>query len=237
MTALSRAQDPNPTAPPKSAHGWRPSWTVALAAPAAVLPAAVASRPLFPPGMALAGALVAVAACGVAAVTDFRCGKIFNWCTYSAAAWAVILATVGAAAPDAATALGTLTPAECLVGLFGCLGVMFVLQDLAGGGMGDVKLGAAIGGLVGLSQGLTTILLSFALAGVAVLAWCVVLHGPWATAVAFLKAYARWFLPESVRPALRPDEVALLHRKIRLGPFFALGAALTLLSPQTVIVF
>ena len=65
----------------------------------------------------------------------------------------------------------------------------------------------------------------------AVLAWCVFLWGPRTTASAFLKSYARWFLPESARPGLRPAEEELLRRKVRLGPFFALGTALTLLVP------
>jgi Flp pilus assembly protein protease CpaA len=206
-------------------------WMLALIAPAGLLPVALAARQAFPDDMALLGVLLALLAAGVSAITDFRHGKIFNWCTYPAVAWGLALSSVGAVAPGATTALGAVTPGECLLGLLGCLAVMFVLHDLTGGGMGDVKLGAAIGGLVGLSQGLAAILASFALAGVAVLAWCVVLWGPRTTALAFLKTFGRWFLPASIRPELRPVEVELLRRKVRLGPFFALGTGLAVLAP------
>jgi Flp pilus assembly protein protease CpaA len=179
------------------------------------------------------GQLVALAATWVAAVTDWKHGKIFNWCTYSACGWGLAIALLGAADDRLRQGLGALGPEASLAGLSACLFAMLLVHSLTGGGMGDVKLAAALGCLVGVDIGFQAILLTFVSAGVVILGLSLVRHGLGTTVLAFAKTYARCFLPLALSPDLRPTEHALLERRIRLGPFFAVGTSLVLLNSWT----
>jgi Flp pilus assembly protein protease CpaA len=202
-------------------------WTVALVGPALLLPLFFLPLPQGTRAALTFGQALALVLTAVAAVTDLKVAKIFNWCTYPAVAWGLAIALAGAAEPRIGQALGSLSPGACLLGLAVCLALMAVLHDLTGGGMGDVKLAAALGCLVGLGTALPALLLSFALAGVSELALGVVRYGPVPTFAAYLKTYLRWFLPTAFQPTPGPGERALLERRVRLGPYFALGTILT----------
>jgi prepilin signal peptidase PulO-like enzyme (type II secretory pathway) len=203
---------------------------LALTGPAAVLPVFLLFTRPSPSGAATFGQWLALATTWVAAVTDLKYGKIFNWCTYPACAWGLAIALAGAADERIAHRLGALQLGACLGGLAACLIAMLVVHSLTGGGMGDVKLAGALGSLLGATVGLHAILLTFVTAGVAVLGLSLARHGLATTVLAFAKAYAPFVLPPGWRPALRPTERSLLERRVRLGPFFAAGSALALVA-------
>lgn len=111
----------------------------------------------------------------VAAVTDVRTGKIYNWTTYPA----VLLGLLGHAVLGGLWGLpanandASLPPLGGAIGLFGALLGLLVgfgplgLAWLAGGiGGGDAKIMAAVGALVGWRFALTALLYGL---GVAVL--------------------------------------------------------------------
>jgi Flp pilus assembly protein protease CpaA len=206
-------------------------WTIlALVGPAAGLPAFLLFHRSSPSSATTYGQLLALATTSVAAVTDLKTGKIFNWCTYSACAWGLAIALVAATDQRVAYRLGALGPAACLAGLFTCLFGMVVVHSLTGGGMGDVKLAGALGSLVGMEIGFQAILLTFVTAGVTVIGMSLVHQGPVTTVVAFSKGGLRYVLPPGLSPVLRPAERTLLERRVRLGPFFAVGTTLTLVA-------
>ncbi len=102
----------------------------------------------------LVGLAIATSICLVAAITDYRTGKIRNWLTFPPLI----------AAPIAHGLLGGVEAAlASILGIVGCGLVPFLLfkariptpgQELRAGGGGDVKLLAAVGGIVGLKIGL-----------------------------------------------------------------------------------
>jgi prepilin signal peptidase PulO-like enzyme (type II secretory pathway) len=206
-------------------------WTMlALTGPAAALPVFLLLHRSSRPSAATFGQLLALATTWVAAVTDLKYGKIFNWCTYPACAWGLAIALAGVADERVAHRLGALEFGACLGGLAACLLVMLVVHSLTGGGMGDVKLAGALGSLVGMTIGFHAILLTFVTAGVAVIGLSLARHGLVTTALAFAKAYARCVPLPGWCLSLRPPERALLGRRVRLGPFFAAGTALALVA-------
>ncbi len=205
-------------------------WSLMLAGPALLLPLFLATWLVTPPVALTFGQGLALLATVVAAVTDFKWGKIYNWCTYPACLWGLVLAAAGSAHVALGQRLGTLALSECLSGLIGCLVLMLVLHTLTGGGMGDVKLSAALGSLIGLATGATALVLSFAAAGVVVVVLSVVRDGLVMTARAYVKVIAGMLLPPPWRPELRPEERTLMLRKVRLGPFFVIGTALAILD-------
>jgi Flp pilus assembly protein protease CpaA len=206
---------------------------LALTGPAAALPVFLLfDQSSSPFGAATFGQWLALATTSVAAMTDLKQGKIFNWCTYPATAWGVAIALAGAADERVGHRLGSLQLGACLGGLAACLFVMLVVHSLTGGGMGDVKLAGALGSLVGMTIGLHAILLTFVTAGVAVLGLSLARQGLVTTVLAFAKGFAPLVLPPGRRPALRPAERSLLERRVRLGPFFAAGTALALVASR-----
>jgi Flp pilus assembly protein protease CpaA len=206
-------------------------WTIlALVGPAAALPVYLLFHRSSPSSTTTFAQLLALATTGVAAVTDLKSGKIFNWCTYSACAWGLAIALAGAADRHMAHRLGALGPGACLGGLLACLFAMLVVHSLTGGGVGDVKLAGALGSLVGMEVGFQAILLTFVTAGVTVIGMSLVHQGPVTTVVAFSKGGLCCVLPPGLSPVLRPAERALLERRVRLGPFFAVGTTLALVA-------
>lgn len=86
-------------------------------------------------------AVVLVLLLGVATITDLLWRRIFNWSTYTAAAWAVALAAL---APTPA-----LPAQDAILGLLVGFAITFLAYLLFQGGAGDVKLVAALGALLG----------------------------------------------------------------------------------------
>lgn len=102
----------------------------------------------------------------VAAVTDVRRQKIFNWTTYPGILAGIALNALTGGWPAAE---------ESLLGFLACGGVMLAcfvfFPDLGGG---DVKLIAMLGAGLGLNDGILAMLWTFVIgfaAGLAVLVW------------------------------------------------------------------
>ena len=118
----------------------------------------------------------------VAAATDFRRRKIYNWTTYPGILLALGINAVATlleqkgllASEQAEQSLGEVGLEASLSGFLLCGALMLVCYVVFGVGGGDVKLMAMIGAFLGLERGLETLLWTFVLAaclGIIALAW------------------------------------------------------------------
>jgi len=105
----------------------------------------------------------------VAAVTDIRIHKIFNWLTYPAILAGLIMAvgvSLFSATIPASHWLSDLRFTDSLLGLIGCGAIMLFPYHLSRGGAGDVKLAMAIGALIGFSPTIQAISIGYIIAAV-----------------------------------------------------------------------
>lgn len=153
-----------------------------------------------------------------AAATDLKRRKIFNWSTYTAFGWALVINSL----PLSFRGTGAIGLAASLTGAGVCFGIMLVAYSLARGGAGDVKLAAAIGAIVGVDDGILIIAFSYIIAGIAILGWTVWTLGPLTLCSAMLRRLGAWLLPAYV-DALREEQSILLEKPVPLAGFFALG--------------
>jgi len=208
-------------------------WLVAAAAPAILAAVWVPVAEQFWPGRMLAtvagGLLVALSL--TCAYTDLTWRKIPNWATYSAAAWGLAINAVGAfGATESASRpwLGAIGLGESLLGFAACFLIMLMVYRAAGGGAGDVKLAAAIGALLGPERGLNALVLSYIVAGVAIIAWAVWTVGPIRLFGGLARRVGAWLMPGWIaKPSSSQEE--LLRRPVALGIFFGIGT-LTVLA-------
>ena len=117
----------------------------------------------------------------VAAVTDLRRHKIYNWTTYPGMLAAVALnaaASLLAVEPSAKNRLnqvmGWVGLRESLLGLAVCGGLMLLAYVFFRIGGGDVKLLAMLGGFLGMERGIEALLWTFVIGGavaIIVLIW------------------------------------------------------------------
>ena len=178
------------------------------------------------------------------AISDFNNHRIYNWATYSAFLWALAINIVSFATTyGSASLLPSLAPApivgwpmlggvgigECLAGAAVCFLITLFGYDLSGGGAGDVKLAAAIGALLGLHDGLFAVAYSYAVAGLAIVAWSMWKHGPLSLVKAAVRTIGRVLGPLWPFPSTSADQ-ALLMKPVPLGPYFAIGTLLVVLG-------
>src|SRR5205823_3980094 len=105
----------------------------------------------------------------MAAVTDLRCHKIYNWTTYPGIILALAVNTFENGWDNDYPGLK-----DSLLGFSACGGLMLVSYVFFSIGGGDVKLIAMVGAFLGLEQGVEAVLWTFVLGGVAgltVLIW------------------------------------------------------------------
>lgn len=167
----------------------------------------------------------------IAAVTDLRRHKIYNWTTYSGIllAWAWNGAGEVVARSHPATAslleeLGWIGLERSLYGFLLCGVVLLVCYLIFGGQIsgGDVKMIAMMGALMGPDYGMVAMLWTFVLGfciAVSILVWRV---GPWQLILICLRRVAG-LLRLGARP-LKPEEQAMLKLPLSLAPC-ALAAA------------
>ncbi len=127
----------------------------ATPAAAAACAAAVAALAASRTGMSIAVA-AALATVTVAALTDLRCGLMFDRLTVTLAAGALGIALAGGHIVDA------------LIGgmlLGGVLFALYVVTNRQGLGLGDVKLAAALGAALGAPAGALAMGFAFVLGG------------------------------------------------------------------------
>lgn len=203
-------------------------WWVAPAVPLVVAgPWAAASRWFARPELActLAGTTLAILLV-VAAVTDVRRGKIYNWATYPAVLWALAInlpASLGLVGRDWLGAVGL---SDCLLGFAACFVPMLLIFRGGGGGAGDVKLAGAMGALLGLERGFLALLCAYVAAGVGILALAIWTIGPVGLLTdGFRRVGSRW-LPGHIPPPR--DRSDFLRRRVRLGPYYAVGGLVVL---------
>jgi prepilin peptidase CpaA len=175
-------------------------------------------------------AIVLLSLLAVAAATDLRRQKIYNWITYPG-----ILAALGLNAlaslleggqstdPGTLASWGLIGIAASLAGMLTCGLVLLVCYVLLKVGGGDVKLMAMIGAFLGPEQGIEAMLWAFMFGGCLGVVWLVWRSGP-----RRLAAGPLWYVAGALRldpaRALTPEEWARLRPPLYLAPS-ALAAA------------
>lgn len=242
--ATTAAPRDTPAGPPVR-HGRRKYWIAAVtgfpAAGAAWMVGVGPHLPVPQAGTFAAGVLVALMA--VCTWTDLARRKIYNWATYTA--FLAALALNGAAeayaavegvplrspdgegVPTLLARLGAVGLASSLLGAAVCFFALLVVYQMSGfRGAGDVKLATATGAWLGVFQGLTAILYTYAIAGAVLASWLVLRFGPVRVIGHLLRSAGAKLLPGWVLPPL--DPFPELKRPVPMSAFFAAGAALVL---------
>lgn len=164
----------------------------------------------------------ALAVSAAAAFTDLRTGRIPNWLTLTAMLVGLLFHGVG----TGIAGLGV-----SLVGIAVCAvppGIVYKASDGRGIGGGDLKLFAALGALLGPTQGLEAELSSFVLLGVFALFRLAFQGQLLATLAGSLRVLGGALVPR-FRGTLAVEST-LLH-EMRMGPAIAAGVATVLVVP------
>lgn len=172
----------------------------------------------------LAMAILAALLAG-ASYADLRWRRIPNWLTYPALAW-----TIGIAAWQihSGNVSSEWNLSSALLGAAACFCCMLLVYRLAGSGAGDVKLAAAIGAVIGVEAGVSTILWCHLLAGFGMLVWYAC-NVNWRTVAASLAMRLGQPIPVSLSVAGGESGADLSGTtQVPLAAFFALGTLLSL---------
>ena len=216
----------------------RRPWAEALAVSAAVMAGFAMLFRIGLTGDIGASKVAAILMIVVAAATDLKWCRIFNWTTYLAFGWAVgfgLAAELSGSTPvyrgieivPLTQALGIEGIGPVLTGFAICFGAMFTLMTVFGGGAGDVKFIAGLGALVGWEGGVYTWVYGCLAAAVFATGVFLVRLGP-------KKLLAELFFKLGFMklcfllggPA--PETRQLFRRRIPMGPFFAIGSLVAL---------
>jgi Flp pilus assembly protein protease CpaA len=177
----------------------------------------------------LAG-LVLVAVLATCTVTDVRGHRIFNWASYSAFLWAILINIAASVWPSIPPEwLGGVGIAKSFGGAALCFLITLAGYHMSGRGAGDVKLAAVIGALLGVQYGVFAVAYSYIVAAVAIIVWSTWVNGPLAIVKAGLRTIGNVLGPLWPFPPSSTD-TALLLRPIPLGPYFAIGTLLVVLE-------
>lgn len=165
----------------------------------------------------------------IAAVTDIRYRKIYNWTTYPLIVWSILLAAavtmLGLCGYEAAW-VGGVDLTGAMAGMLCCGAITLVAYFGSGGGAGDVKLALVVGGMLGVEQGLHTVAFAYILAAGGAL----LLSIADASALRLLSGLARK-LGSKLSPLVPPPSTKqerLLQRKTPLAGYFVLAAWLVM---------
>ncbi len=216
--------------PLKPLHSRSGQWLVALAAPLVIAPFWCQVMSSFPTRLGTVSGLILVMLLAVCSLTDLCHRKIYNWATYSAVIWALLInLAVGIWQSESSAELGAIGVRSCVLGAMGCFAVMLFAYSLARGGAGDVKMAAAIGALIGFEQGVLAIACSYIVAGVVILAWSIWSRGPLRLLTAMARLIGSAFVPAWVDPPSTRDR-DLLNAPVPLAGFFAIGTLIVVLD-------
>ena len=171
--------------------------------------------------LSVSGLLLALLLVG-ATISDIHQRKIFNWMTYTALAWALLINTVPVPGSIQSGAIGLF---NSLSGAAICFLVMLIPYSMARGGAGDVKLATAIGAMVGIGDGLLIIAFTYIVAAILILGWTVWSQGPMTLLSAMIRNVAVRLFPGHVQP-LPERQHALLNQPIPLAGFFLIATML-----------
>jgi Flp pilus assembly protein protease CpaA len=188
--------------------------------------------------------LVLLSVLTVCAITDARGRRIYNWVTYTAFLWALVINGLASiwhtgspettsqslsAMTDGPAFLGAVGIGQSLGGAALCFIITLAGYHMSGRGAGDVKLATVIGALLGVNHGVFAVAYSYIVAAVAIILWSVWTIGPLAVAKAFVRTIGTWLGPLWPFPPTASDAEFML-RPIPLGPFFAIGTLLVVLE-------
>jgi prepilin signal peptidase PulO-like enzyme (type II secretory pathway) len=213
------------------------AWLGFTFAPLVVAPLWCVTVAPYLPGVVgqIAGALL-VQTLLVCTITDLAARKIYNWATYPAFFWALViglavdLQAVGyldVSSVIAPALLGDRGVLSMLGGAGVCFFVMMVIHAVARGGAGDVKLATVLGALLGVRTGLMAVACTFIIAAALMLSWNV-LQRPNSTVRGFLRLIGSKVVPLWVRPPSMQQR-RVLQQRMPLAPFFAAGTVVALL--------
>ena len=170
----------------------------------------------------------------VGAYVDARWRMLPNWLTYTTAAWGLALNGLSSFLGSSGGWVGGVGVSASIGGLAALFAVMLIVFSFTGGGAGDVKYAGAVGALVGFQQGVEVMLYGFLVAGVFVLAAALLRLGPLEISKLIARGVTRlccagW--SPAVLAARDADQLgALLRSQTPLGPFFAVGSLVVVLS-------
>lgn len=222
----------------------RNCWAAALALPLVVGPVWCLAWSSHGHWLGTLAGLVLLVVLGTSTVTDLRSHRIYNWATYSAFLWAILINVAASLWPTSgetlvsaavgATAvgpnwLGGVGIGQSLAGAALCFLITFAGYHMSGRGAGDVKLGAALGALLGIEYGVFAVAYSYIVAAVAIIIWSTWVNGPLAIVKAGLRSIGRFAGPLWPFPPSSSD-TELLLRPVPLGPYFAIGTLLVVLE-------
>jgi Flp pilus assembly protein protease CpaA len=169
-----------------------------------------------------------------ATVTDLLWRRIYNWTTYTALGWVVLLQLLipwfkeveGAMTGPCGShsLLGMLPWRDSLAGFAVGFAIMFVLYNVFRGGAGDLKLVAVLGALVGVPLIIEMLIYSYILAGLFAACLLVGTAGPGA-----ILAFALG--PVGFAGFGRPASMVVkdcMNRRLPMAPFIASGTLLAL---------
>ena len=167
---------------------------------------------------------LAVALCLLAAATDVRRHKVYNWTTYPGMLAALGLNAVGTLSglveqpEDPWTrAVGWIGLGPSLTGFLACGFIMLVCFVFFRVGGGDVKLLAMLGAFLGLEQGIETLLWTFVLGGAVGLCLLIWRVGLW-TLLTRVGRHLLWTLRLASLSKLTEDERQQLQPPLFLAP-------------------
>jgi len=171
-----------------------------------------------------------------ATVTDLLRRRIYNWTTYTALGWIVLLELVGSVLAGVSenemgsvaavvAALGMLPWRDSVAGFVAGFAILFVLYNIFRGGAGDLKLVAVLGALVGVNSIIEILIYSYILAGVFAACLVVGIAGP-ESVLAFA---ARTLGLGGHRAGQAANVRGCLKRQVPMAPFIAGGTLLALL--------
>jgi len=171
--------------------------------------------------------------------TDLWRHLIFNWITYPAFGLALFTAGVNDIAggwvagtedgTERRPLLGTVSFLDSLFGAVACFALLWVGYSLSRRrGAGDVKLATALGAWLGVRMGLSLVLHTYALAGVAVVVWLVLTVGPVRIGRFMLRWIGALILPRAVKPPAVAD-LPQVQKGVPMAPFFLAGTVLAVL--------
>lgn len=168
----------------------------------------------------------------IAAYTDIRQHRIYNWTTYPGIIAALAISGVAtwlgvdqiSGSDSQVTTFGAIGWPDSLYGLFACGAVMIICYVFFPGGVGggDVKLVAMIGAFLGAMAGLEAMLWTFVLGGCAALISLVWRFGLWTLVVRSTQVV--WYRSQ-LGPAfeLSEQEREPLKTELFLAPSALLG--------------
>jgi Flp pilus assembly protein protease CpaA len=171
-------------------------------------------------------ALVLVLVLGTATVTDLLWRRIFNWTTYTALAWGLVLHVAGLLPIPGQEWLGALPLSTAIQGLLMGFGLTLLAFLAFRGGAGDVKLVTVLGLLLGSDRILEVIFYGYLFAALFAIAYLVWSVGPLTLLVRLLLVLG---LPAGL-PGAATDLRELLRQRLPMAPFLTAGVIAALVQ-------